>query len=111
MAQEEIGHLVANKLLGFITTGGTALSVNLPKAALGPPGAFRTGYFKRHVPGVLACINHLLADAVANVIGQSLSTRGEGGYVVTDTDVAPGDAAPAELRWSPQTVWLRSWRA
>jgi D-3-phosphoglycerate dehydrogenase len=59
----------------------------------------------------LAGINQLLADAEANVIGRSLSTRGEGGYVVTDTDVAPGDAAPAELRWSPQTVWLRFWRA
>ena len=52
----------------------------------------------------------MLADAGANVIGQSLSTRGERGYVVTDTDVAPSDAALAALRQSPQTVWLRSWR-
>ena len=34
-------------------------------------------------------INQTLADAGANVVGQSLSTRGEHGYVVTDTDVAP----------------------
>ena len=39
------------------------------------------------------------------------TTRGERGYVVTDTDVAPSDAALASLRQSPETVWLRSWRA
>jgi D-3-phosphoglycerate dehydrogenase len=112
-AQEEIGHFVANKLLGFVTAGGTALSVNLPE--VGPPqqraGAFRMGYLHNNVPGVLAGINQLLADAGANVLGQSLSTRGERGYVVTDTDVAPSDAVLAALRQSPQTVWLRSWRA
>ena len=112
-AQEEIGHFVANKLLGFVTAGGTALSVNLPE--VGPPpqqaGAFRMGYLHNNVPGVLAGINQLLADAGANVLGQSLSTRGERGYVVTDTDVAPSDAVLGALRQSPQTVWLRSWRA
>ena len=36
-AQEEIGHFVANKLLGFVTAGGTALSVNLPEVAPPPP--------------------------------------------------------------------------
>ena len=110
-AQEEIGHFVANKLLGFVTTGGTALSVNLPEVAQQPSGAFRMGYLHANVPGVLAGINRLLADAGANVIGQSLSTRGERGYVLTDTDVAPSDATLATLRQSPQTVWLRTWRA
>jgi len=110
-AQEEIGHFVANKLLGFVTAGGTALSVNLPEVApSSPPSAFRMGYLHDNVPGVLASINQLFADAGANVVGQSLSTRGERGYVVTDTDVAPSDAALATLRQSPQTVWLRSWR-
>jgi D-3-phosphoglycerate dehydrogenase len=111
-AQEEIGHFVANKLLGFVTAGATALSVNLPEVGPAPqqPGAFRMGYLHNNVPGVLAAINQLLADAGDNVLGQSLSTRGERGYVVTDTDVAPSDAVLAALRQSPQTVWLRSWR-
>ena len=110
-AQEEIGHFVANKLIGFVTGGGTALSVNLPEVAPPhPAGAFRTGYLHNNVPGVLAAVNQVFADAGANVVGQSLSTRGERGYVVTDTDVAPSDAALAALRQSPQTVWLRSWR-
>jgi D-3-phosphoglycerate dehydrogenase len=110
-AQEEIGHFVAGKLLGFVTTGGTALSVNLPQVVPPQPqGAFRMGYLHENVPGVLAGINQLLADAGANVIGQSLSTRGEHGYVVTDTDVVLTDATLSVLRQSPHTVWLRSWR-
>ena len=71
------------------------------------------GYLHHNVPGVLAAINQLLADAGANVVGQSLSTRGELGYVVTDTDVAlperrrAGRPAPVARR----PIWLRTWPA
>ncbi len=110
-AQEEIGHFVSGKLIGFATAGSTALSVNLPQVTPPrPPGVFRTGYLHVNVPGVLAGINQLLAEAEANVVGQSLSTHGELGYVVTDTDRAPGDDTLAGLRNLSQTVWLRSWR-
>ncbi len=109
-AQEEIGFFVANKLLGFVAKGDTALSVNLPQVATPQPqGAFRMGYLHANVRGVLAGINQLLADAGANVVGQSLSTRGELGYVLTDTDVVLSDASMAVLRQSSETVWLRSW--
>jgi D-3-phosphoglycerate dehydrogenase / 2-oxoglutarate reductase len=109
-AQEEIGHFVAGKLLGFATGGATALSVNLPAvAAPQPPGAFRICYLHENTPGVLAGINQLLADAGANVVGQSLSTRGERGYVVTDLDTVLPETALAALRDRPQTVWLRSY--
>ena len=109
-AQEEIGHFVAGKLVGFVTNGATALSVNLPQVAPPQPGGtFRMGYLHKNVPGVLAGINQMLADTGANVIGQSLSTQGELGYVVTDTDVVLADATLSALRHSPHTVWLRSW--
>jgi D-3-phosphoglycerate dehydrogenase len=110
-AQEEIGYFVANKLLGFVGTGGTALSVNLPQVVPPQPaGAFRMGYLHASIPGVLAGINRLLADAGVNVIGQSLSTQGERGYVVTDTDRVLPDDTLAGLLQSPETVWLRTWR-
>jgi D-3-phosphoglycerate dehydrogenase len=110
-AQEEIGHFVANKLLGFVEGGSTALSVNLPQvAAPHPQGAFRMGYLHENLPGVLAGINRVLADAGVNVVGQSLSTRGGHGYVLTDTDTVLPDATLSALRQSPQTIWLRSWR-
>jgi D-3-phosphoglycerate dehydrogenase len=110
-AQEEIGHFVSNKLLGFVRAGSTALSVNVPQVAPPQPeGAFRMGYLHENLPGVLAEINRVLADAGVNVVGQSLSTRGRYGYVLTDTDAVLPDATLAVLRQSPQTVWLRSWQ-
>ena len=110
-AQEEIGHFVSGKLLGFVTTGVTSLSVNLPQVAPpNPAGAFRMGYLHRNVPGVLADINRVLADTGVNVVGQALSTRGDQGYVVTDTDEVLPAAALAGLTDTPPTVWLRSWR-
>jgi D-3-phosphoglycerate dehydrogenase len=110
-AQEEIGHFVAGKFLGFTQRGNTALSVNLP--AVAPPhpqGAFRIGYLHANVPGVLADVHQLITDAGANVVGQTLTTLGERGYAITDTDVELSDAKLAELRRSPHTVWLRTWR-
>ena len=110
-AQEEIGHFVANKLIGFVTTGSTALSVNLPQVAPPQPeGAFRMGYLHINMPGVLAGINRLLADTGVNVVGQALSTRGEQGYVVTDTETELTEAMLSGLQESPQTLWLRTWR-
>ncbi|MFP5021843.1 phosphoglycerate dehydrogenase [Pseudonocardia phyllosphaerae] len=110
-AQEEIGHFVSTKLIDFVTTGATPLSVNLPQVpAPSPDSAFRLAYLHRNIPGVLATINKLLADTGVNVLGQSLSTSGELAYVLTDTDrVLPDDALSA-LSQAPETVWLRSWK-
>ncbi|WP_337994027.1 phosphoglycerate dehydrogenase, partial [Actinomycetospora lutea] len=93
-AQEEIGGFVSGKLVGFLGTGVTALSVNLPEVALpAAPGAFRMGYLHTNTPGVLAGINQVLLEAGANVVSQALSTRGERGYVLTDTEApVPEDA-------------------
>ena len=111
-AQQEIGSFVSTKLLGFVAAGGTSLAVNLPEVVPPPPqGAFRMGYLHQNVPGVLASINRTLADAGANIVGQSLSTRGEHGYVVTDTNVALPDTTLAALRQSPEAIWLRTWPA
>ena len=110
-AQEEIGYFVATKLHSFVSAGATALSVNLPQVAPPhPEGAFRMGYLHANVPGVLAGISRLLVDTGVNVVGQSLSTRGEQGYVVTDTDTVLPEAALSGLLRLPETIWLRSWR-
>ncbi|MEO8828353.1 phosphoglycerate dehydrogenase [Lapillicoccus sp.] len=109
-AQEEIGAFVAAKLHQFVGSGATALSVNLPEVLPATtPGGFRMAYLHANVPGVLAAINLRLADAGVNIVGQSLSTRGELGYVVTDTDIALDEATLASLGRSPEAVWLRTW--
>ena len=101
---------MSTKLLGFVGGGSTALSVNLPEVMPpNPPGAYRMGYLHSSEPGVLAGLNKLLADSGANVIGQALSTRGEQGYVVTDTDKPLAEHVLTELNRAPQTLWLRFW--
>jgi Phosphoglycerate dehydrogenase and related dehydrogenases len=110
-AQEEIGHFVSGKFLAFVNQGSTALSVNLP--AVAPPhpqGAFRIGYLHTNAPGVLANIQQLIAEAGANVVGQTLTTLGDRGYVITDTDRPLSESQLAELRRSPHTVWLRTYQ-
>jgi D-3-phosphoglycerate dehydrogenase / 2-oxoglutarate reductase len=109
-AQEEIGRFVAEKLAGFALQGSTALSVNLPQV-LTPTldGEHRLGLLHHNVPGVLANLNAVFADAGDNVIGQHLSTRDHLGYVVTDASEPLSADAIEALRRSEHCVWVRTW--
>lgn len=109
-AQEEIGRFVAEKLAGFALQGSTALSVNLPQV-LTPAldGEHRLGFLHHNVPGVLARLNAVFAEAGDNVIGQHLSTRDHLGYVVTDASEPLSAEAVDELRRSEHCVWVRTW--
>jgi D-3-phosphoglycerate dehydrogenase len=84
-AQEDIGRFVAGKLRDYADVGSTTMSVNLPQVATND-GSSRSRILLVHhnVPGVLATVNGILADAQVNIEGQVLSTRGNLGYVVTD---------------------------
>ena len=111
-AQEEIGYFVSGKLRAFQREGSTALSVDLP--AVQPPPlteGHRLAYLHVNVPGVLAEVNNVLASEGANVTGQYLATKGEKGYVVTDSAEPVSETALAKLEASPHTVWLRSYSA
>jgi D-3-phosphoglycerate dehydrogenase / 2-oxoglutarate reductase len=109
-AQEEIGRFVAEKLAGFALQGSTALSVNLPQV-LTPTldGEHRLGFLHHNVPGVLANLNAVFAEAGDNVVGQHLSTRDHLGYVVTDASQPLSARAIEELRRSEHCVWVRTW--
>ena len=109
-AQEEIGRFVAEKLAGYTLQGSTALSVNLPQV-LTPTldGEHRLGLLHHNVPGVLANLNAVFADAGDNVVGQHLSTRDHLGYVVTDASEPLSAGAIEELRRSEHCVWVRTW--
>ena len=108
-AQEDIGRFVAGKLRDYLGGGVTTMSVNLPTVQLDGTASGRTRilHIHRNVPGVLATANGVLADFGVNIDSQSLSTRGDLGYVITD--VAGG--VPAELldklRGLPETIRLR----
>ncbi len=109
-AQEEIGWFVAEKLAGFALQGSTALSVNLPQV-LTPSltEGHRLGFLHHNVPGVLAKLNAVFADAGDNVIGQHLSTRDHLGYVITDASEPLSTQAIEDLRRSEHCVWVRTW--
>jgi D-3-phosphoglycerate dehydrogenase len=84
-AQVDIGQFVGHKLVEYVRTGSTALSVNLPNVELpGRAGAHGLVHIHRNTPGVLAAINAIFADHRINIEGQALGTRGDVGYVITD---------------------------
>jgi D-3-phosphoglycerate dehydrogenase len=108
-AQQDIGEFVAGKLVDYVTSGSTSLSVNLPGITLpDAPGAHRLVHLHQNVPGVLAAINRVLADHGVNVEGQLLRTRDELGYVLTDIGSQYSDEVLDELRNMDVTVRLRT---
>ncbi|MDT4913272.1 MAG: D-3-phosphoglycerate dehydrogenase / 2-oxoglutarate reductase [Pseudonocardiales bacterium] len=107
-AQQDIGRFVAGKFRDFILDGSTAMSVNVPGLTL--PRArdtLRMIHLHRNVPGVLARVNGLLADGGVNVEAQLLGTRGELGYVVTDSASGTTQAIVDQIRALPETISLR----
>lgn len=107
-AQKDIGQFVADKLRDYVATGSSALNVNLPQTRLhGGAGSHRLAHLHTNTPGVLAKVDSILAAHNVNIEGQSLATRDQLGYALTDvgTDYAP-DVVQA-LRDMPETVRLR----
>src|SRR6188472_3179717 len=109
-AQTDIGRFVAGKLRDYVDTGHTTMSVNLPQVQTDSrvSGRSRLLHVHQNVPGVLATVNGLLANAHVNIERQVLSTRGELGYVITDVAAAGLTAELIEkLESMPETVRLR----
>jgi D-3-phosphoglycerate dehydrogenase len=107
-AQQDIGQFVAAKFLDFVTEGSTSLSVNVP--GLGLPrrkDTLRLAHLHRNVPGVLARVNGILAEAQVNIEAQLLGTRGDVGYLVTDSVSGTTQAIVNQIRAMPETIKLR----
>jgi D-3-phosphoglycerate dehydrogenase / 2-oxoglutarate reductase len=107
-AQKDIGRFVAGKLRGYAEGGATSLSVNLPTISTGElAGSHRLAHVHRNVPGVLAKVNAMFAEYGVNVDSQSLSTRGEVGYLVTDVNANYTPVILERLHQLPETIRLR----
>ena len=86
-AQRNIAEFVSGKLIDFMNSGNTYLSVNFPNINLAEQGkAHRLLHLHKNMPGILSSINRILADAGANILAQYLKTNEEVGYVITDID-------------------------
>ncbi|MCK9510060.1 MAG: phosphoglycerate dehydrogenase [Pigmentiphaga sp.] len=105
-AQENIGREVAEKLVAFLQNGATKGAVNFPELPNTPreEDAIRILHVHRNVPGALATLNNLFAEHGLNIASQSLQTRGDIGYVLTDVAGGPVDSVLEALRQHSFTV-------
>jgi D-3-phosphoglycerate dehydrogenase len=108
-AQQNIGQFVSAKLLDYVKTGDSTLSVNLPQSHLEyEEGSYRLMHIHQNVPGILRAINDILGDRGINIERQSLNTRGTMGYAIYDIN-RPCDAElMGLLRAVPHTIAVRA---
>ena len=108
-AQQNIGSFVSAKLLDYVKTGDSTLSVNFPPAHLEyEQGSYRLMHIHQNVPGILRAINDILGDRGINIERQALNTRGTLGYAIYDIN-RPCDAElMKDLRGVPHTIAVRA---
>lgn len=107
-AQLNIGQFVAEKLITYINTGSTTLSVNMPQLQLPRlQNAHRFIHIHANRPGVLARINGILSEHSVNIEGQYLQTNAEIGYVITDVNQSYTEIVVGLLKALPDTIKFR----
>jgi D-3-phosphoglycerate dehydrogenase len=108
-AQQNIGSFVSAKLLDYVNTGDSTLSVNLPQCHLEfEAGSYRLMHMHHNVPGILRAINDILADRGINIERQSLNTRGNLGYAIYDINRPCDEELMELLRAVPHTIAVRA---
>jgi len=108
-AQRNIGQFVSSRLVDFLETGNTMLSVNLPHCQLEhAPGSQRLTHIHQNVPGMLLAVNAVLAKKDINIERQVLDTRGEIGYAIYDINCGCDEDLIGELGKIPHTIRVRT---
>jgi len=107
-AQINIAQFVPNKLIEYVNTGNTFMSVNFPNIQLPVlENAHRLIHIHKNVSGILAQINHVLAKHQINIVGQYLKTSEKIGYVITDIDKAYNKEVIKDLKGIENTIKFR----
>jgi D-3-phosphoglycerate dehydrogenase / 2-oxoglutarate reductase len=107
-AQLNIGDDVSNKLFNYLEKGITTGSHTVPALALPPQeGTHRILHIHKNVPGVLSEINTTLSKNKINILGQSLKTNDDIGYVVLDIDKHLSKNAVALLKEVKGSIKVR----
>jgi D-3-phosphoglycerate dehydrogenase len=110
-AQQNIGQFVSARLLDYVRTGNSMLSVNLPHCHLEyEAGSHRLMHIHHNVPGILRAINDILADRGINIERQVLDTRGMLGYAIYDINRPCDSGLMEQLRAVPHTISVRAAR-
>ena len=107
-AQKNIAQFVPQKIIAYINTGNTHLSVNIPNMQLPEQGNnHRLLHIHKNVPGILAKINSVLAENNSNILGQYLKTNEEIGYAITDVNKKYDKKVLDILKKIPDTIRFR----
>jgi D-3-phosphoglycerate dehydrogenase / 2-oxoglutarate reductase len=107
-AQQNIGSFVSSRLIDYLRSGSTMLSVNFPNCHLEfSSGAHRLMHLHRNVPGMLLHINEILARRGINIERQVLDTRGQIGYALYDINRGFDSELVDELQRIPHTIRVR----
>lgn len=107
-AQRNIASFVPEKLMDYVNTGNTFMSVNFPNLQLPEQGnVHRLLHIHENTSGILAKINSVLANHGVNIEGQYLKTNENIGYVITDIDTAYNKDIIQELKDIPHTIRFR----
>ena len=83
------------------------MSVNMPEIATTPLKYRRILHLHRNVPGVMAAVNRILAGSDLNIGAQSLATKDDIGYAVTDVEGAPEEGMIEQLAAIEGTISVR----
>ena len=104
-SQENIGREVAEKLVRFLQAGTTKGAVNFPELPYLERGeGTRILHVHRNAPGALGTLDNLMAQHGLNIVSQTLQTKGQIGYVITDVEGQVDDLVMSTLRQHPITV-------
>lgn len=107
-AQENIGKFVSDKLMTYINTGSTLLSVNMPSIQLPElVNGHRFIHIHKNIPGILAQINNTLAKEQINIEGQYLKTNEQIGYVITDVNKTYSNTILQKMKKISGTIKFR----
>lgn len=108
-AQQSIGQFVSSRLVEFLQTGNTMLSVNLPHCQLEhEPKSYRLTHIHQNMPGMLFAVNEVLAKRGINIERQVLDTRGDLGYAIYDINRNCDPTLLQALERIPHTIRVRS---
>jgi D-3-phosphoglycerate dehydrogenase len=108
-AQQNIGEFVSSRLVKYLQTGNTMLSVNLPHCQLEhEPKSYRLTHIHQNMPGMLFAVNEILARRGINIERQVLETRGDLGYAIYDINRNCDADLLRELECIPHTIRVRS---
>ena len=107
-AQKAISGFVSNKMLNYLGSGDTRLSVNFPNTDLPhQPNSHRILHIHKNIAGVIAGVSRVLASNGINISGETLRTTQELGYALFDVGGSiNGDIAEA-LRCVHGTIKVR----